>query len=273
MTLIYAIGGGYGHLTRTAALVRTLGIKDYLVLTACKELARRIFPKENYHILDNRLSQEPREYRVHLNSIIDDYKPSTFILDSFPLGILGEFADFSWPKDVELIYIARLLKWQKYMAGKGELPKFKKVYQVENLIPDHEEFLKANFSIENLVLKYFRPEAELLDSEPYGIICHSGNDREIQMLCEKALKIRNNEKLYLISPNRPEILPEGIIYKFHHPANIYFEKASFVVSAAGFNIMQEMKGLCTKHFPFPVERRFDDQALRASLLKVANQVS
>ncbi len=210
---------------------------------------------------------------------INEIKPDRLIIDAFPGGILGELTDLPELSTINQIeYIARILKTDVYQKRlNGNLPKFTKIWQVEELGKEQNLFIENLAAANNIlinILKLIYPESEA-DSKiklPNNcwLIIHSGNYDELQELYNYAL---DTAMLENISPNmavigqiqRPDFLPENIPYYSAYPITSLLEKADKIISGAGFNLMQQMSQNKANHLVLPFERPLDDQFLRVKL--------
>ena len=219
------------------------------------------------------------ELRAWVCKQIEEYKPDKLIIDAFPGGILGELTGLTALEQIKNIeYIARILKMDVYQKRlEGDLPKFSKIWKIEECGEDQNIFLKKlsqanNITINNLKLIYPTSDADSSISLPPNcwLIVHSGNLDELQNLYDYAQDIALLENT---SPNfavvgqipKPDFLPNNIPYYSIYPVTSLLEKASKVISGAGFNIMQQMSLKKEKHIVLPFERALDDQFLRVRL--------
>ena len=269
MTLFYSFGGGMGHVSRSIAIARQSMLGDYRILTATG-FAADLVDKDKLIFIDQTLQKDISQLQQELTKTLNDNGIKEVFLDSFPVGILGELIDFKWPSEIRVNYVARLLKWRKYLSRFSfQIPKFDRVLQVEKLHKEHQEFLDANYTVENLKIKKPSVLQKKLTNEKYALICHSGNEEEQLELCRFALEVTSLKnltdlKLFLISPEKPADLPEGIEWRTSTLARQYFEYSELIVTACGFNLMNECLPHKGKHFFLPFDRKFDDQFSRAS---------
>ena len=212
---------------------------------------------------------------------INEITPDKLIIDAFPGGILGELTDLPELNQINQIeYIARILKTDIYQNRlNGNLPKFTKIWQVEELGKEQSLLLDElaaanNIQISKLKLIYpdSKADSSIILPQNCWLIVHSGSDRELQELFNYA---QDTAMLENISPNfvvigqiqKPDFLPKEIPYFSIYPVTSLLKKASKVISGAGFNIMQQMSEKKEKHLVLPFERALDDQFLRVELTK------
>src|SRR5579863_10123249 len=92
--LIYALGGGWGHLTRAAALARVACARNHVrILTNSPNApcVSRALPELDIVALDPTLPAATAREQVIRH--IQAADPSLFIVDTFPRGLGGELAD------------------------------------------------------------------------------------------------------------------------------------------------------------------------------------
>ncbi len=280
MNIYYANGGGLGHLTRARAFLHQLGIeRETAILTSSKFAEdKRIVGDIKIMKVDENFVQNKPEYQEFLQNIFSENKVEKIFLDSFPVGIIGEFADFDFG-DAEVFYIARLLRWKNYShLLNSKIPHFQKTFVLENLYSEHQKFIEKR-SKELVNLKLIYPNFETQDEKlaqkiiaekfPFWLIVHAGNENETLELLNYAEEMCEIERakvdLILISPNQTFYKNSFDIY----PASMLFPFAERIFTACGFNIIQQTKNVRHKHFFLPFERRFDNQFLRAKRINNA----
>lgn len=265
------MGGGLGHITRFAAFCRTFNIRPTL-LTNCEQVrsGRITVPAEQVIMPELAETANTADFAAWVASAIDLCRPDKLIIDAFPGGIIGELCSLEQLKDIECSYIARILDLPAYQKRLcGNLPRLKKIYRVEKLGEDHERFLKSlNAPIENLALRY---ESSTVTTEQLPdncwLVVHSGNNEELLQLWLFARQTADIEdvrpRFAMVSPGpRPQFLPSEALHFDIYPADELLVHASRVFSAAGFNIMQQMRCFKGKHRVLPMNRALDDQFLR-----------
>lgn len=278
MNLYYAIGGGLGHLTRARAFLHTFGIeKDSAILTASHFAEdKRVVGDINIIKADENLAQNQTAYHDFLEKVFAAFPVKKLFLDTFPVGIVGEFCDFDFGK-TEVFYIARLLKWNNYSCLlRGKIPRFKMTYILETLSDKHRKFIDEH-SAANIELKLKYPNIPasnetsvqkiLAENLPFWLIVHAGSDEETNELYLFAKEMREIEKaevnLVVLSPNKSDFSNHYDIY----PASVLFPHAARIFTAGGFNVIEQTKEFRGKHFAIPLERRFDDQFARVLRLR------
>jgi hypothetical protein len=280
MIFYYAAGGGLGHLTRARAIFHTLQIHEGAVILTSSEFAsdRRITGDHEVIPILTRFASDVAAYRVWLRDLFNEYQPAAIYLDAFPVGIIGEFCDFDFPRHTSLYHIARLLRWEGYSKLLcGKTPQFKKTYVLEELAAAHEEFLySCSSKVEPLRLQdpeeiLTASEQELIESlknaqQPLWLVVHAGKADEIRELVAYAEACRQIEtpdtRLILIAPACPDDL--RIEHYPFYPAYRLFPYAERIVTACGFHSMRQTEPYKQKHRFMPFARQFDNQFERAA---------
>jgi hypothetical protein len=287
MNLYYALGGGLGHVTRARAFLHTFELENNSVILASSPFLpdERITGKIQTIRVDRFYNRNIPAFQEFLRIILDKYSIDKFFIDTFPVGIGGEFGGFDFPPNVIINYVARLLKWREYLGSleNANLPQFATTYLLEPLAQEHAEFInKYSQGLINIELNYpeiqLSPENEMdfriiiNEKKPFWLIAHSGGIEEASELINYADEMRQIEKrkvnIILISPHdliSPEI-PNLFVFNLY-PAQVLFAHAERIFSGCGFNVMEQTRGFRNKHVFIPFERRFDDQFQRARRIR------
>jgi hypothetical protein len=101
------------------------------------------------------------------------------------------------------------------------------------------------------------------------LIVHSDTEEEVLLLYQHAKDIALLEEIQpefvIISPCVPtDIRDEVTLFDFF-PAYPCFEGVQKIITACGFNSMQQTKRFARNHIFIPFERKFDNQFLRAGV--------
>jgi hypothetical protein len=267
MIACYAMGGGMGHLARARRVLRSLGCAggDAAILSA-SPLARG----PDIVRVPRRLAGSRVEFAAWLKKTLRALAPAAVVVDAFPLGILGELADPRVLPEVPLYHVARLLKWNAYReAFAGSPRKYDAILAVEKLTGSHQDFLGLHsraFRSIDLPFQNEGAKKNPFEKRPVWLVVHSGSAPEIHALLKYAAEQAKRENArphyVVVSPRAPE-LPAGVAYLAHPRASELFPHAERIVTACGFNSMLETGPWRARHLYMPLERRFDDQALRA----------
>ena len=266
MIAVYAMGGGLGHLARARRVLRALGQGDAraAILTA-SPLARG----PDIVRVPRRLAHSRTEFAAWLKETLRALAPSKVVVDAFPLGILGELADPRVLPEVPLVHVARLLKWNAYRdAFAGTPRRYDETLAVEPLRATHAEYLNLHsrhFHTLELPVNAQPQNKNPFGKDPVWLIVHSGPVAEVRALIEYAsIKATNTAPRFVVVSPRALDLPAGVTCMAHPRAWELFPHAERIVTACGFNSMLEAAPWRAKHLYLPLERRFDDQFLRAA---------
>jgi hypothetical protein len=273
-TLYYALGGGYGHVTRARRVLRALGLDGGAAIVAG---SAALADSRNAGgiptiVVPPELERSVDQHRHWLEMLVREQQVERLLVDTFPAGIHGELSGLATPR-LRLDYVGRLLRWDAYAhAVPAAPPRFHTAHTVEELTPAHAAFLQAN-SAEIIPLD-LAPVAAL-DSvdrgpsmpEPYSLVVHSGPAAEVLELIDHCRTLRaldgTSERIVVVTGATID-LPNDVERLDRFPAVGLFSAARRIVSAAGFNLILESEPWRHKHHVVPFDRRFDDQYLRAT---------
>lgn len=280
-TLYYCMGGGLGHITRFIAWCRHFAIRPALI-TNCRQISsgRISVDADPIMIPDEADTADITSFTAWITEAIAACQPTQMVIDSFPGGILGELCDLEQLQGINCTYLARILDLPAYYRRlSGNLPKFTKVWRLEKLDDAQEKWLAGlGAPIDTLTLPYRlasgpdAAESTDLSELPanYWLIVHSGDLEELEQLWHFARQTSEiegvNPEFAMVSPGcRPNFLPLRVRHYDVYPADHLIMSAERVFSAAGFNIMQQMKFHTARHQVLPMPRALDDQFLRCRL--------
>lgn len=273
MILVYALGGGAGHLVRMRSALDALGEgAPYLVIGSSPWLdlpaPRGVFPEGTTRRLEERLRRDRAGVLNALEALGQEHRPSEVWLDAFPAGVLGELSvslNQLFPK-AKNRHFARRMRWARYLERLADpmkpLGPFDETIILEPLEPGHLAALRA--SSRRVVTNHelgrdpaLTPLPDALHAEfrDAAVVVHTGDEKELALLTARAHKERERRgaaRVVVCTPERAGFFPLRDL----------FESAAFVVTAAGFNSVRQSPGP-ERHVVVPLERRFDDQAWRA----------
>jgi hypothetical protein len=276
MKLLYAFGSGMGHLSRGNALISTLGLSlnDFIIVTN-STFASQVFANSCIEYIPEEYCIDPEKLGNRIQSIIQHYKINEFYIDAFPLGLIGEL-NFITFNNCKLYYIARILNWDIYnqlIINCNII--FNKTLIVENLPEDQMTFIKSHtLEISQIDLLYEISTQndrvkELVSSliNPFWLIVHSGSFEELEILWQHALEISTSlclePEFLIISKVTSKIQGKKLLQIDYFPASDFFPFADKIITACGFNAMNQTKDYFQKHIFIPFARKYDDQFLRA----------
>lgn len=252
MIVVYAMGGGLGHLARARRVLAALepGAKRAAVISA-SPLAGEIAFGEHIEVI-----VAPRNrgaFGAWLAKTLRMLAPETIAIDAFPLGIFGELADHSVLPDAKLVHVARLLRWEAYRAAFAGTPRrYDASFVVEALTPEHAAFIEAH-SKRVATLSLGAPEPFPLQAGAPWLVSHAGSQDEV-------------ETLVAFARREAARCGESPQFVFRTPRTQPAAAGPFgaLVTACGFNSMCEGEAAGARHFFLPMARQFDNQELRAA---------
>ncbi|MGF1525000.1 MAG: hypothetical protein ACFBSF_21955 [Leptolyngbyaceae cyanobacterium] len=283
--LIYALGGGWGHLNRAIALAR--------VAVAHADI----------HILTNSLYQHkvgPLQERIYLHSI--DFAASLVdaceqaqqailqtswdcvIVDTFPRGLGGELVAMLPRITCPKILIHRDLR-PAYIHQKAIVPLVAEHYSLI-LVPGEQGatwltnlpqtvrtppwLIRSDTELPDLRIVYSWLNLTLSDYRPIVVVLAGGRSEEqswyglvTQALAKHfpALRVR------CIAPSRPEHCPQELLVD-HYPAIECLMAAHFVVGSGGYNTVSECRALSVPLIARPFSRLYDRQLMRLTYTRL-----
>lgn len=273
----YAMGGGLGHLVRARAVLATLGLEaDGHVLSASVHARDpRVLGPLTPHAPPKECDEHPAVLANWVERTLDELAAETLFVDVFPGGLLGEIARPLWKPGTRLCYVGRLLRWPEYQPRlRAPLPRFDHAYLVEPLHPDHQAAVAAVCGqVEDLHLEDSpAPPAPRLPENTW-VVLHSGPPEEVAELLAYARDIKSSEgieaELRVVGPATAGAAVDTPLPEF--PAAGYFQQATRVITACGFNVMRQSLGALARHHFMPFARPLDDQFTRAARRRVSGQ--
>jgi len=271
--LYCAPGAGLGHLTRACAITTRLAERA----VSARIVTHSLFAAGMARVTGCAIDHIPRErWQSDLGDYVSSHRASLVVLDAFPRGLSGEWADWR-PSTARLVYLARRLNLDAYANAAGAdwdtpLPGMAHVIVAEPLGDDHDALLAQwETDVARLPGRIRLPEtipappvpaglADRLESGCLDLVVHSGPDHEIRTLIQCAQETSDDANLAVISP-RP-IETSDVDWFEYFPAARLFADAHRVISGAGYNVMAEMAQHPEKHLAVPFPRTFDDQHAR-----------
>lgn len=279
MLLYYALGGGLGHLVRARAFLHTLGLEGEATLFTSSRFADdpRVTGGLPLVRVPPSLDGDRAGLRALLERTLAELGATRLVVDAFPSGLLGELAGFVPPPGVALEHVARLLRWERYVAdASADLPRFATTWLVEELHDDHRRALEsASGEVRSLDLVDPPPPPTEPLEPPYALVVHSGPDEETLELVAFAHELscaeRVSPRLAVVAPSRPEGLPADVAWVDVFPATGLFAGAKRIVAAAGFNLVRQTDPFRDRRVLVPFPRRYDDPFARAARARRATR--
>ncbi|MBS1873778.1 MAG: hypothetical protein JSU00_11225 [Acidobacteria bacterium] len=242
MWLIYALGGGWGHLTRAAALARAaVGVQVRIITNSPHATAVGAqLPEASLRIIN------PAASKQEARAIVEEElsaAPSRFIVDAFARGLGGELAELLPPVAAPKVLIHRDVN-PRYAA---RIRDFAQAHYTLILAPgEGEAFPSAVRTAPWLV----RSHAELPVSSRQGVfVCASGRPDEAAWYREAAAQVRR--------AGVPVRESSG-----EWPAIQHIAESAAVIGGGGYNTVYECQALGAPLIARPWPRQYDRQALR-----------
>lgn len=278
MVLYYAMGGGLGHLTRARAVLHTLALGPAMLLTA-SPFARdpRVHGPHDVVLAPPALAFQPARYHAWLRTLFARLRPRQLVLDAFPAGLRGEFCHVPVPPGVEVLHVARRLRWDTYARRLTvSCPRLHRAWVLEPLPAAQTAFLRAHADAVTPLTLTDPPAllgdalsdrlGELRRRQPLWLIVHAGSEGETHALLDDARRQARTASpaphLVLVAPHRPAALASDVTHLDVYPAALLFPLADRLFTAGGFNTMRQAAPYRARHHARPFPRRFDDQRAR-----------
>lgn len=275
-TLLYAMGGGLGHLSRMRAALASVPALS----TSRGEASRTWLMSASPHLEavaamlpatplcpPRAMNGQREQFRLWLMAFLDEARIERIVIDAFFAGILGELSADMIKSDVEVIHLARRLRLDRYEARLSQRPPLplSLSVRVEPLSDDHEARLRtlsAAVTTMTLVDPPSAPtglERALVADGPFTLVVHSGD-------ADEQATLRARARATIAAGCAPERVVEAFANAgpFLYPASLLWREAGCVVSGAGFNAVRQGLALADVHVIVPFSRALDDQAWRAS---------
>jgi hypothetical protein len=264
--LFYAVGGGFGHLSRTKLYQTQQDITNFKVLTANPQVASQFFgPDRVVSLSAGSKGKDKKAWTANLNTFLAKERIDELIIDTFPNGIFGELSDLKPQLPIYKKLIARRMIWDAYSSKAGSII-FDKVDLVENLEEKHFNYLKKHSKqIRNYKLVYPTLTNLPIDQRNYITVMHTSSVDELKRLIEIAEEQQGkfpNCSILILS----ELTLSDLSYEQIQTTNpqTYLEKSAVVITAAGFNSVYQLADFKGKRIIVPFPRKYDDQFWRAN---------
>lgn len=264
-----------GHLYRTQKVAQQLKLSDFRVVTSNK-LATNFFSREQITFI------HPDDYLTSWQNFteqLSQLQPEAFFIDTFPLGIVGELSvlrSFHFP----LHYIARRLKWAKYLEVLGDANiAFASTLVLEPLESSHGDFIaRCSTRIEKFQLHYPVPDfskaipEHIPSHRKIWLVVHTFNKEEVEALLQYAqetARLEAAKPFFLVLSDQQVEMVDGMC--MHHPSVVdWFPIADRIFVGAGFNSVQQVLSFSKKTTMVPFPRKYDDQFWRASYYRTVS---
>ena len=269
--LLYALGGGMGHLTRAVALGRAARRRGHRVELVVNSPFAPLLPLEAelgegcVHRLEARLDKHA--VREALERLLDTVRPEVLVVDTFPRGLGGELVPL-WPG----------VKARKVLVHRDLHPDYVERFGLERCLEPFERLLvpgePAPFEHHPRAVRtspwLVLDDGELLDGpsarralgvdgDTHAVVAILGCGREEEVRESAALARALQEGLgprvhvRLLAPDVPPRL---------WPALAVMRGIDVLVGAGGYNTVQEARATGTPLVALARPRLYDRQALR-----------
>ena len=275
MKLFYAMGGGWGHLKRVATFARNMAYSDFKIITS-NPLAIELFEPDQIIQIPLEFQQSSSLLASRLDELIVEFKPSQFIVDVFPAGILGELSLVKKLSSTEVCLLCRRMKWEAYADKADENLQFEIAYIFEPLEDLHDDFVNRTcITTVEYELQYETPKELGYKFDHRGeelwLVVHGFDCEEVETLCKYALERAASHgkevRVLLSSDCDPKLLG---VEKISGAPIDFMPHVDKIVSACGFNTMYETKAFRQKQIFMPFPRKYDDQFWRLNTTKSLN---
>lgn len=277
MILYYALGGELGQITRALAVIHTLRIREKVIIVTSESTSDLDFASSKIQFVKPPAAahRDPQKLSAYFQQLIDEYRPSELIIDSYPLGVHGELKNIAYSGI--RTYLARLLIWERYTKICGnQFFIFNQTFILEPLHEDHRFIIdRISETLSPLTLSdppQAKPLPTITELEQHWMVLHSGPDEEVDDLITYAKQIREIEQkqnpLLLVTPAAfNKWTHQPVKHIRYYPAHLLMPHVEKIITACGFNTMRQASAYRDKHHFFPFARRFDDQYFRAALYR------
>jgi hypothetical protein len=263
--LIYALGGGWGHLTRAAALARIAQReRPVRILTNSPHAAAvsEFLPELDLTVLDAAASAEAT--RAGAIREIGRCRPQCLIVDTFPRGLGGELTELLPSLGTRKVLVHRDLN-PRYVAAAG-LREFVAANYALVLVPGAGEGaqfgdLPGACQTDPWLL---RSCEELRPGKPGCVlVCAGGNRSELGWYGEVVSHLAGRVPVRSVAPECPPGCPPSCWVRYW-PAMDLYGSAAAVIGGAGYNTVQECRAWGVPLIARAWQRKYDCQAERAA---------
>lgn len=242
---IYALGGGWGHITRAAGLARALGPAARVLILANSpylEIVRTSMPELGIEAVSTGLED-----------------PDVLVVDTFPRGLAGELAERLPSLRALKILIHRDLR-PEYVSWAG----------LRTFVADHydcvicpgERGLLADLPQAIFTAPWLlRPPAAVKPGVDV-VVCAGGNAEELPWYGEVAALLARDVGVRCLAAELPPGCPPELWIRYW-PSIDWIASAGAVVGGAGYNTVNECLALGVPLIARPWPRKYDRQRLRA----------
>jgi hypothetical protein len=266
--LIYALGGGWGHLTRAASLARVAQPSHRARIMTNSPYAMQVakaMPELDLIAFDPSL--EAAEVRSRAIQEIESFDYSCLIVDTFPRGLGGELAGLLGSLTATKVLIHRDLS-PRYIAEAGLRDFVRFTYDLVLIPGEGEASLLADLPTTVITAPWL-----IRDPQPSPghraksriLICASGQTSELAWYGAVVDCLRSRYPtvdVRCVAPTCPPGCPQECWIE-HWPAADLYLMADVVVGGAGYNTIHECAAYQVPLIAHAWPRKYDRQWLRA----------
>lgn len=276
--LIYALGGGWGHLTRAVALARAASQASVRILTNSPFADQVQSALPDLELVTQYAGLPIHIARERAREYVEAADADCLIVDTFPRGLGGELADLLGSLDVTKVLVHRDLN-PRYVAEANLCGFVRSTYDLI-LIPGESEG-RAFAKLPNAVvtdpwlvrnadeLPLHRRARRLLriayDQPRCILIFACGARREMAWFAaviSELFKRNPDAAIRCVAPICPPRCPTACWIKYWPAADLY-PAANVVIGGAGYNTIHECLAYNVPLIARPWPRLYDRQWLRA----------
>ncbi|WP_163991226.1 hypothetical protein [Pyxidicoccus caerfyrddinensis] len=293
--LIYALGGGMGHLTRASALARAAARQGHSVTLLINSPFAPGVPLEavlgpGVEVLRLDAALDKRAVREVVECCLQDVRPDVFIVDTFPRGLGGE-----------LVSLLPGLRARKVLVHRDLNPAYLERFDVARavdafdllLVPGEDAPLAGHARAVRTSPWLLLEAGELLpraeararlgvpagDARPVVAVMGCGTHSEVEeagtlaarlhSLLGEAARVR-----WLVPPGQATALPVAAepLHVPVWPAVAVLPGVDVLVGAGGYNTVNEARATGTPFVALARPRLYDRQALRLRAEELAGSV-
>jgi predicted glycosyltransferase len=286
IVVIYALGGGWGHLNRALALARILGKRSQVKIIVNSPYAALIPSIQGCELYQISPDIGVMATCKEVKNVLLATSYNCLVIDTFPRGLGGELAEIlPQLKQIPRVLIHRDIN-PRYIAlknlhsfvtdnfnlvivpGEGNTPPLANLPQVKHtkpwLIRSADELPSINTARSHLRLK---PQENYLKT----VIVYAAGKRAELALYGKLTQILAlsipNIAVRCLAAECPKNCPPNL-WIFHYPGIECLVAADVVVGSGGYNTVYECAALRIPLIAFAMPRRYDRQEVRLSNLNV-----
>ncbi|MGB7416617.1 MAG: hypothetical protein WA902_20610 [Thermosynechococcaceae cyanobacterium] len=280
--LIYALGGGWGHLNRAISLGRRAAVHHQVsILTnspyanwvqtqiqagALNSVACR--PHLELQILP---TQPATEIHHHIQTLVLNTAFDRFIVDTFPRGLGGELVDCLPQLTVPKIFVHRALH-PDYVKVKNLRSWVAQQYDLVLIPGEPADACLSDLPLASITapwlmwshLELAAPKA-IGSMQPMVMVCAAGNLDELAFWGDLTLKLQSafpSIKICCLAFQQPPGCPADA-WMHHWPGMAVLQQADVIVGGAGYNTVFEAAALNIPLITFAFDRLYDNQRQRA----------